>query len=51
LNATAYSFFSTEYENRYGALEFLKGGVALVLTAAKAYLEHGIDFNIVADRF
>jgi hypothetical protein len=29
----------------------LTGGFALVLAAAKAYLEHGIDFNIVADRF
>jgi hypothetical protein len=27
------------------------GGFALVLAAAKAYLEHGIDLNIVADRF
>ena len=29
----------------------LTGGFALVLAAAKAYLEHGIDLNIVADRF
>jgi len=27
------------------------GGFALVLAAAKAYLEHGIELNIVADRF
>ena len=27
------------------------GGFALVLAAAKAYLEHGIALNIVADRF
>lgn len=27
------------------------GGFALVLAAAKAYLEHGIGLNIVADRF
>jgi hypothetical protein len=27
------------------------GGFALVLAEAKAYLEHGIDLNIVADRF
>jgi hypothetical protein len=27
------------------------GGFALVLAAAKAYSEHGIDLNIVADRF
>ena len=27
------------------------GGFALVLAAAKAYLEHGISLNIVADRF
>ena len=27
------------------------GGFALVLAAAKAYLEHGINLNIVADRF
>ena len=27
------------------------GGFALVLAAAKAYLEHGVDLNIVADRF
>ena len=26
-------------------------GFALVLAAAKAYLEHGIALNIVADRF
>lgn len=27
------------------------GGFALVLAAAKAYLEHGVDLHIVADRF
>ena len=27
------------------------GGFTLVLAAAKAYLEHGIELNIVADRF
>ena len=27
------------------------GGFAYVLAAAKAYLEHGIELNIVADRF
>lgn len=27
------------------------GGFALVLAAAKAWLEHGIELNIVADRF
>ena len=27
------------------------GGFALVLAAAKAYLEHSIELNIVADRF
>ena len=27
------------------------GGFALMLAAAKAYLEHGIELNIVADRF
>ena len=27
------------------------GGFALVLAAAKAYLEHGVALNIVADRF
>jgi hypothetical protein len=27
------------------------GGFALVLAADKAYLEYGIDLNIVADRF
>ena len=27
------------------------GGFALVLAAAKVYLEHGISLNIVADRF
>lgn len=27
------------------------GGFGLVLAAAKAYLEHGISLNIVADRF
>ncbi|MDE2867725.1 MAG: SRPBCC family protein [Chloroflexota bacterium] len=27
------------------------GGFALVLAAAKAYLEHGVELNIVADRF
>ncbi len=27
------------------------GGFALVLAAAKAYLEHNIELNIVADRF
>ena len=27
------------------------GGFALVLAAAKAYLEHGIALNVVADRF
>ena len=27
------------------------GGFALVLAAAKTYLEHGIELNIVADRF
>ena len=27
------------------------GGFALVLAAAKAYLEHGVRLNIVADRF
>ena len=26
------------------------GGFALVLAAAKAYLEHNIDLNIVADK-
>jgi len=26
------------------------GGFALVLAAAKAYLEHGIDLSIVAER-
>jgi len=29
----------------------LTGEFALVLAATKAYLEHGIDLNIVADRF
>jgi hypothetical protein len=29
----------------------LTGGFALVLVAAKAYLEHGINLNVVADRF
>jgi hypothetical protein len=28
-----------------------RGGFTLVLVAAKAYLEHSIDLNIVADRF
>lgn len=27
------------------------GGFSLVLAGAKAYLEHGIDLNLVADRF
>ena len=27
------------------------GGFNLVLAAAKAYIEHGISLNIVADRF
>jgi hypothetical protein len=27
------------------------GGFALVMAAANAYLEHGIDLIIVADRF
>ena len=34
----------------YQALD-ATGGFALVLAAAKAYLEHGISLNIVADRF
>ncbi len=29
----------------------LTGGFAFLLEAAKAYLEHGIDLNIVTDRF
>lgn len=34
----------------YQALD-ATGGFALVLAAAKAYLEHGVALNIVADRF
>ena len=45
------SGFSGDGDQIVGATLDSTGGFALVLAAAKAYLEHGIELNIVEDRF
>lgn len=45
------SGFTGEGDEIVGQALESTGGFALVLAAAKAYLEHGIALNIVADRF
>ena len=43
--------FDVEAEDFIEQIVDSTGGFTLVLAAAKAYLEHGIELNIVADRF
>lgn len=45
------SGFTGEGDEIVGQALESTGGFALVLAAAKAYLEHGVALNIVADRF
>ena len=45
------SGFDMEAEDFIEQIVDSTGGFALVLAVAKAYLEHGIELNIVADRF
>ena len=46
-----HSGFDKEAEDFIEQIVDSTGGFALVLAAAKVYLEHGIELNIVADRF
>ena len=46
-----HSGFDMEAEDFTEQIVDSTGGFALVLAAAKTYLEHGIELNIVADRF
>ena len=43
--------FDNDADDVMGTVVDSTGGFALVLAAAKALLEHGIELNIVADRF
>ncbi|MDE2862541.1 MAG: SRPBCC family protein [Chloroflexota bacterium] len=43
--------FDGDADDLIGRVVDATGGFALVLAAAKAYLEHGVALNIVADRF
>ena len=45
------SGFDRDADDVIGRVVDSTGGFALVLAAAKAYLEHGVALNIVADRF
>ena len=45
------SGFDSDADDLIGRVVDATGGFALVLAAAKAYLEHGVALNIVADRF
>ncbi|MGI9287600.1 MAG: SRPBCC family protein [Pseudomonadales bacterium] len=47
----AHKGFSEVGDNLVEKVVDSTGGFALVLAAAKAWLEHGIELNIVADRF
>jgi uncharacterized protein YndB with AHSA1/START domain len=49
--AVTNSGFTGDGDDVVGAALDSTGGFALVIAAAKAYLEHGIELNIVADRF
>ncbi len=49
--SVVHSGFDTGAEDVISKIVDSTGGFALVLAAAKAYLEHGIGLNIVADRF
>ena len=46
-----HSGFDMEAEDFIEQIVDSTGGFALVLAAAKVFLEHGIELNIVADRF
>lgn len=46
-----HSGFDSGADDVMGAVVDSTGGFALVLAAAKALLEHGVNLNIVADRF
>jgi len=43
--------FSNEYEDVLSAAVDAKGGYTMVLAGAKAWLEHGIELNLVRDQF
>ena len=49
--SVSHSGFDGNAEDMVEKIVDSTGGFALVLAAAKAYLEHGIELNIVADRF
>jgi len=49
--SVANSGFDSEADDVVERVVDSTGGFALVLAAAKAYLEHGVELNIVADRF
>ena len=49
--SVVHSGFDMEAEDFIEQIVDSTGGFALVLAAAKVYLEHGIELNIVADRF
>ena len=49
--SAVHSGFDMEAEDFIEQIVDSTGGFTLVLAAAKAYLEHGIELNIVADRF
>jgi len=51
LRANFDSGFDSAEDDAMNKADDLTSGFSLVLAAAKAYLEHGIDLNIVADRF
>ena len=49
--SVVHSGFDKEAEDFIEQIVDSTGGFPLVLAAAKVYLEHGIELNIVADRF
>ena len=49
--SVAHSGFDSNTDDVIDRVVDSTGGFALVLAAAKAYLEHGVALNIVADRF
>ena len=49
--AVIHSGFDRDANDVMAKLVDSTGGFTLVLAAAKVYLEHGIELNIVADRF
>lgn len=49
--SVVHSGFDSDADDVLNKVVDSTGGFTLVLAAAKAYLEHGIELNIVADRF